>query len=155
MADQNKYVPEVHDDYVTCPRPNCRERNAPPDSDEFYPRCWNCNEHLDIQPVHTGDEVILDIDDIHSNGAGVGHTDDGFVVLIDGILPEKRVKARVTNVKQNFAWGEVVEVIADEIPEEDESEDEATDSDVESEESEYDDEPEREALGRRDDWWGR
>lgn len=144
MAKDNQYDSEIHEEPVVCPRPNCREQNAPPEADEFYPRCWSCNEHLDIQPVSAGDEVVLDIDDIHGNGAGVGHTEDGFVVLIDGVLPEKQVKAEVTKVKQSFAWGEVIEVLADEIPEDED------DTDDENEP-----EDDTEALGRRGDWWGR
>lgn len=143
--ESNRYDKDEHDDFITCPRPSCRNRNAPPESDDFEPNCWNCGEHLGHQPVEVDEEYKLDIVDIHGSGAGVGHTDDGFVILVDGVLPEKQIMARVTNVKENYAWGELVNVIADEIPEEDESEPETEETDS-SEEGEE--------LGSRENWWG-
>lgn len=155
MANEaNKYDRDKHDDYVICPRTSCQSRNAPPESDDFEPRCWNCNEYLNIQPVNAGDTVTLDITDIHESGAGVGHTDDGFVVLVDGVLPEKRIQAEIKRVHENHAKGELVETVADEIPEETDETDEETDEEsvdeYEDDEEEYDDE----RLGSREDWWG-
>jgi len=144
--DGNKYDPEVHDEFIKCPRPSCRSRNAPPESDEFHPSCWNCGEHLGHQPVDTGSQYTIDVTDIHGSGAGVGHTDDGFVILVDGVLPEKRIVAEVTNVKENFAWGELVEVVEDKIPDEEASE--------ESSSEDEDEDDERTRLGAREDWWG-
>lgn len=146
----NKYDRDKHEDYLACPRTSCQSRNAPPNSEDFQPSCWNCGEHLGYQPVSTGEEYTIDVTDIHGSGAGVGHTDDGFVILVDGVLPEKRVVARVGNVKENYAWGELIEVVADEIPDEEEP------TDVEDDESEESDEEEEdgERLGSREDWWG-
>lgn len=156
QKDGNKYDRDTHDDYLLCPRPSCRSRNAPPESEEFQPNCWNCGEHLGHQPVSAGDEYTIDVTDIHGSGAGVGHTEEGFVILVDGVLPEKRIVARVENVKENYAWGELVEVVADEIPDEDDEElaepEDGDDAETESDEEEDEDEGER--LGSRENWWG-
>jgi len=49
-----------------------------------------CNDYnmpisdLKQQPVKPGEEVVVEVDDIHESGAGVGRTDDGFIVMVDG-----------------------------------------------------------------------
>lgn len=148
-TNANKYDSDKHEDFVQCPR--CQAQNAPPESEEFDPTCWECSRHLNIQPVSTGDEVVVDVDDLHERGAGVGHTENGFVVLVESVLPEKRVKAHVTKVRENYAEGELVEVISDEIPDGEVDEGmESVEEDDEGEESDVDEE----RLGARGDWWG-
>ena len=137
----NKYDPEKHDEYISCPRSNCLTRNAPPDSEDFRPDCWKCSQNLGIQSVSVGDEFIIEITDIHQTGAGVGHTDDGFVILVEGVLPEKRIKVRVTNVKDTFAWGEHIETVDTDTP-----------SDEDKTGEEEDDDTVR--LGSRENHWG-
>lgn len=44
---------------------------------------------LKQQPVQPGEEIVVEVDDIHESGAGVGRTDDGFIVLVDGLLPRR------------------------------------------------------------------
>lgn len=138
----NQYNRSVHDEYVTCPNPRCREFNAPEDSDEFKPRCWKCNTHLNGTPVAYNDELELEIIDIHSNGCGLGRTEDGFIILIDGVLPPARVLARITKVRDNFAYAEELERLELE-PDEDETEEEAA----------VEEKPSR-PLGSRDNFWG-
>lgn len=133
----NKYDPDEHETFLKCPRSNCSAQNAPPESEEFKPNCWKCNENLGIQPVDVGEEVELEIFDIHSSGAGLGRTEDGFIVLVDGVLPEKTIKARITRVNRTTADAELVEVISEEI--ESDNEDEEEDD---------------ERIGRRDNFWG-
>lgn len=136
MAD-NKYNKQKHDSYITCPRERCGVRNAPKESDDFRAECWKCNTYLNVQPVQAGDEVVVTIDDIHQSGAGVGKTEHGFVVLVEGVLPTKRATVRIDRVKKKSAWAEkVIEV--EEIDEEEIEEDD-------------DDSP---ALGARDNYWG-
>lgn len=141
----NKYDPEKHNEFVSCPRSNCRSRNAPPDSDEFRPDCWKCGQNLGIQSVAVGDEYTIDITDIHQTGAGVGHTEDGFVILVEGVLPEKRIRVRVTNVKDTFAWGEQIETVSDDLT------DETEESETDSTDDEDDDSV---RLGSRKNHWG-
>jgi predicted RNA-binding protein with TRAM domain len=110
-----------------------------------------CN-HYDVpisdlkrQPVKVGEEVVVDVVDIHESGAGVGHTEDGFVVFIDGLLPEARARVEITNVKSNHARADVLE----RLPLEDSGESE------EAEEEDTGKVEEREPqLGSREDFWG-
>lgn len=136
-----KYDQNKHDDEpIICPRDKCRRRNAPMDSDDFSPRCWDCNTFLNVTPVETGDNLVVEVEDIHENGSGVGKTDDGYVVLVPGVLPPETVKVEVTNVYPNYSKGELVEKVEKEDEEQTEEEDE-----------EDDDEP---SLGSRDNFFG-
>lgn len=109
-------------------------------------------EDLKTAPVVPGQEVVVDVTDLHESGAGVGHTDDGFVVLVDGVLPEVRAKVKVETVKSNFARGELVE----KLPDEPEDDPEEVDVDEEEAEPVEDGEEEEDAprLGSRDNFWG-
>lgn len=137
----NQYNSEKHDKPLVCPRSNCNARNAPQDSEEFRPNCWKCSEYLGVQEAEVGDVYTVDVTDIHESGAGVGHTESGFVLLINGVLPEKKVKARVTQVQQSFAWAEEVETVAESLEDE--------------EDEETEDEEDTVNLGSREDHWGR
>ncbi len=105
---------------------------------------------LKQQPVRPGEEVVVDITDIHESGAGVGRTEDGFIVLVDGVLPDARAKVRIDRVKSNHAKSKVV---VERLPMEDEE-------DSDPEESGYQGRNDRrdrrgEALGSRDNFWGK
>lgn len=114
-----------------------------------------CNEYdmpisdLKQQPVKPGEEVTVEVDDIHESGAGVGRTDDGFIVMVDGLLPPARAVVRIDRVKQNHAKANrVVERLPDE-PEDGEGD--------AGDEPEMDDGTEAkrgERLGSRDNFWG-
>ena len=134
---------------------------------------------LKQQPVTPGEEVVVEVTDIHESGAGVGRTEDGFIVMVDGLLPEARAKVRIIRVHSNHATGEEVERLPLD-PEEEETEDgdEAeAETDGESEDGEADadadadtdadedaeeeaEKPQRsrrarrERLGSRDNFWG-
>ena len=119
-------------------------------------------EELKTAPVVPGEEVVVDITDLHESGSGIGHTEDGFVVMVDGLLPEARARVKVTTVKPNYARGEV----AERLPMEDEADgdEDATEGDTDTESADGDDEdettdtdsgPERPPeLGSRDNFWG-
>ncbi|MDY6818632.1 MAG: TRAM domain-containing protein [Halobacteriales archaeon] len=117
---------------------------------------------LKQQPVKAGEVVEVDVTDIHESGAGVGHTDDGFVVFIDGVLPPARSKVEITNVKSNHARGRELERLPDEPEEEptaDDAEEDPTDVEAETtdedEDGDADDEGKPEPqLGSRDNFWG-
>ena len=64
---------------------------------------------LKQQPVKPGEEIVVEVTDIHESGAGVGRTEDGFIVMIDGILPDARARVRITRVMSNHARAEEVE----------------------------------------------
>ncbi|QLD90554.1 TRAM domain-containing protein [Natronomonas salina] len=116
---------------------------------------------LKQQPVQIGEEVVVDVEDIHESGAGVGRTEDGFIVMVDGVLPEARAKVRITEVRSNHARADEVERLPMDEDEEEEDDDadeaEAGDED-ESEESDKKSQRERaldrERLGSRENFWG-
>ena len=101
---------------------------------------------LKQQPVKIGEEVIVTVTDIHESGAGVGHTEDGFVIFVDGVLPDARSLVKITSLKANHARAEEIERLP--LIEEDE-------------ESTSPEEPpgkpfrtSRPNLGSREDFWG-
>ena len=108
---------------------------------------------LKQQPVKPGEEVVVDVTDIHESGAGVGRTEDGFIVMVDGLLPECRAKVRIDRVKSNHATAvKVIEKL--DLPDEEEGID-AEEADVtDEEESESPRRAARERLGSRDNFWG-
>ncbi|KAB7512573.1 TRAM domain-containing protein [Halosegnis rubeus] len=111
---------------------------------------------LKQQPVEPGEEVVITVDDIHESGAGVGRTEDGFIVMVDGILPEARSRVKITKVLDNFARGEELERL--ELEEDDEEDgDDGEDVDASDEDKEKDEtggRTQRERLGSREDFWG-
>ena len=111
---------------------------------------------LKAQPVKPGEEIVVEVDDIHESGAGVGRTDDGFIVLIDGLLPEARAVVRIDRVKSNHATAKKV---VERLPlDEEEGEDADGDADAADEDDRGSDGrggPDRStALGSRDNFWG-
>ena len=110
-------------------------------------------KELKAQPVKVGEEVIVEVDDIHESGAGVGHTEDGFVVFVDGILPPARANVKITHVKSNHARADEVERLEME-PDEDEEAGEEAEAGEEGEADEEDSGPRRPQLGSRDNFWG-
>jgi predicted RNA-binding protein with TRAM domain len=116
---------------------------------------------LKTQPVKVKEEVVVDVTDIHESGAGVGRTDDGFIVMVDGVLPDARARVEITEVHSNHARAEEIERLPmDEDEEADEEKREETDVEAATTDEEADDEddgrsgPDRERLGSRDNFWG-
>ncbi len=123
---------------------------------------------LKQQPVKPGEEVVVDVTDIHRSGSGVGRTDDGFIVLVDGVLPDARARVKITKVRSNHAIADELERIPmdeDEDEDDDESEGDGADGDDGENGGTNGDEAEaggkggrrrsrRERLGSRDNFWG-
>jgi predicted RNA-binding protein with TRAM domain len=104
---------------------------------------------LKSQPVKPGEEIVIEVSDIHESGAGVGRTEDGFIVLVDGVLPDARARVKVTTVHSNHARADELERLP--MADEDGA---ATDEDAERE-NEDDERPlHRQRLGSRDNFWG-
>jgi len=113
-------------------------------------------EDLKSQPVQPGQEVVVTVEDIHESGAGVGRTEDGFIIMVDGVLPPARAKVKITKVRSNHARADELERLPDDPDEEDEEADSDADSDAEEADDEADEEDgdDRERLGSRDNFWG-
>ena len=117
---------------------------------------------LKQQPVKIGEEVVVDVEDIHESGAGVGRTEDGFIVMVDGVLPEARARVKITEVRSNHARADELERLP--MDDEDDEDSEVADADGEADEAdEADDEAksdrekalDRERLGSRENFWGK
>ena len=109
---------------------------------------------LKSQPVQIGEELIVDVTDIHESGAGVGRTDDGFIVFVDGVLPDARARVKVTQVRSNHARADELE----RLPMDDEGDvDDTMDGETDDGDDENggDDGPKRrQRLGSRENFWG-
>ena len=54
--------------------------------------------------MEKGQTVELKIEDMSAEGQGIGKTDEGFVVFVDGAVVGDRVKATLTKVKKNYSF---------------------------------------------------
>ncbi|MCQ4332933.1 TRAM domain-containing protein [Natronomonas sp. F2-12] len=117
---------------------------------------------LKRQPVKIGEEVVVDVEDIHESGAGVGRTEDGFIVMVDGVLPEARARVEITEVRSNHARADEIERLPMEDDEGEEADetaeaDEGEEADGTAETDERNDREralDRERLGSRENFWG-
>ena len=111
-------------------------------------------QDLKTQPVKPGEEVIVDVEDIHESGAGVGRTEDGFIVMVDGVLPEARARVEITRVYSNHARAEELERLPLDPDGDGEADDGSEDAEADDEREEEPDRPYRERLGSRENFWG-
>ncbi|WP_299335936.1 TRAM domain-containing protein [Haloplanus sp.] len=109
---------------------------------------------LKQQPVKPGEELVVEVTDIHESGAGVGRTEDGFIVLVDGTLPPARARVRVDRVKSNHATAAEVERLQDEEDGDDTEGGVEPDDDNADADASADDSGRPEQLGSRDNFWG-
>ena len=115
---------------------------------------------LKTQPVKPGEEIVVEVTDIHESGAGVGRTEDGFIVMVDGVLPEARARVKVTNVHSNHARADEIERLPmdEDLDDGDGAELGYDDPDgADADEDEDDDSGrrvDRERLGSRENFWG-
>ena len=117
---------------------------------------------LKSQPVTIGEELVVTVEDMHESGAGVGRTEDGFIVFVDGVLPDARSRVKITKVRSNHARADELERLpmdeeGDEMAgsEVDESEDDGTGGDGADEADETGGRPKRrQRLGSRENFWG-
>jgi len=117
--------------------------------------CNHYNQPIDdlkSQPIKPGEEIVVDVEDIHESGAGVGRTEDGFIVMVDGVLPPARARVKVTKVRSNHARADEIERL--ERDDEDDDEQAAESEDGEEGSDEKEDEDENQRLGSRDNFWG-
>ena len=110
-------------------------------------------EDLKSQPVKPGQDIVVEVEDIHESGAGVGRTDDGFIVLVDGVLPPARARVEITQVRSNHARAEELERLPDD-PDADADESDADGGDADESDASEDEEEREPRLGSRDNFWG-
>lgn len=119
-------------------------------------------EDLKTAPVVPGEEVVVEVTDLHESGAGVGHhAETGFVIMVDGVLPDAWVKAEVSNVKSNYARADLIEKLDGKPGEVEEADDEGDEEGTDADEEEEDESEKRKSkeerhphLGSRENFWG-
>jgi predicted RNA-binding protein with TRAM domain len=60
-------------------------------------------------PVEVGELRYVEIEDIGKQGDGIARVERGYVIIVPGAEVGERVKVEVTEVKSNFAVGEIIE----------------------------------------------
>ncbi|WP_224447526.1 TRAM domain-containing protein [Haloprofundus salilacus] len=60
-------------------------------------------------PVEIGELRYVEIEDIGKQGDGIARVERGYVIIVPDADVGERVKIEITEVKSNFAVGEVIE----------------------------------------------
>lgn len=60
-------------------------------------------------PVEHGELRYVEIEDIGKQGDGIARVERGYVIIVPDADVGERVKVEITEVKSNFAVGEIVE----------------------------------------------
>ena len=60
-------------------------------------------------PVEAGEVRYVEIEDLGKQGDGIARVERGYVIIVPGADVGERVKVEITEVKSNFAVGEVIE----------------------------------------------
>jgi len=60
-------------------------------------------------PVESGEIRYVEIEDLGKQGDGIARVERGYVIIVPGAEVGERVKIEISEVKSNFAVGEVIE----------------------------------------------
>jgi predicted RNA-binding protein with TRAM domain len=60
-------------------------------------------------PVEPGEVRYVEIEDLGKQGDGIARVERGYVIIVHGSDVGERVKREVSEVKSNFAVGEIIE----------------------------------------------
>ncbi|MFQ3285863.1 MAG: putative RNA-binding protein with TRAM domain [Natronomonas sp.] len=60
-------------------------------------------------PVEPGEIRYVEIEDLGKQGDGIARVERGYVIIVPGAEVGERVKIEISEVKSNFAVGEVIE----------------------------------------------
>ncbi|MFB6202215.1 MAG: TRAM domain-containing protein [Halorhabdus sp.] len=60
-------------------------------------------------PVENGEIRYVEIEDIGKQGDGIARVERGYVIIVPGADVGDRVKVEISEVKSNFAVGEIIE----------------------------------------------
>lgn len=60
-------------------------------------------------PVESGEIRYVEIEDLGKQGDGIARVERGYVIIVPDAEVGERVKIEVTEVKSNFAVGEIIE----------------------------------------------
>lgn len=134
-----KFLESKHESFVKCK--SCHAKNAPAGSRDFEKYCYNCGVELDTEaPVDVGDRMEIFVNDMNREGDGVGRTEEGFVIFVEGVVPEEVVEVEVNSINDSSASADLI------------SRD--TDKKVEDFRDEKNEEDKNEKSTKRRDFWG-
>jgi len=60
-------------------------------------------------PVEEGEIRYVEVEDLGKQGDGIARVERGYVIIVPGAEVGERVKVEITEVKSNFAVGEILE----------------------------------------------
>ena len=60
-------------------------------------------------PVEAGEIRYVEIEDIGKQGDGIARVERGYVIIVPGAEIGERVKVEISEVKSNFAVGEIID----------------------------------------------
>ncbi|WP_049971264.1 TRAM domain-containing protein [Haladaptatus cibarius] len=60
-------------------------------------------------PVEGGEIRYVEVEDIGKQGDGIARVERGYVIIVPGAEIGERVKVEITEVKSNFAVGEIID----------------------------------------------
>jgi len=63
-------------------------------------------------PVDEGEQRTVEIEDIGDQGDGITRVERGFVVIVPDTKQSERVTIKITDVRENVAFAEVVERVS-------------------------------------------
>jgi predicted RNA-binding protein with TRAM domain len=66
------------------------------------------NTELDQPPVDEGEIREVEIEDIGEKGDGIARIPPGYVVFVENTSPGDRVRIKITEARDNFAFADVV-----------------------------------------------
>ena len=70
-------------------------------------------------PVEVGEIRYVEVEDIGKQGDGIARVERGYVIIVPGAEVGDRVKIEITEVKSNFAVGEIIDDAVDVDPDTD------------------------------------
>ena len=62
--------------------------------------------------VGKGDEIVVDVDELSSEGKGVSRIEGGFVVFSSGVLPGDKALVKITKKKSAYAEAQLVNLLS-------------------------------------------
>jgi len=84
-------------------------RSAPESAEPNEPSTTGHTAGEPQPPVEAGELRYVEIEDIGKQGDGIARVERGYVIIVPGADIGERVKIEVSEVKSNFAVGEIIE----------------------------------------------
>lgn len=67
------------------------------------------NQTVPEPPVEEGERRVVEIEDVGEQGDGIARVERGYVIIVPDTEPDERVEIEVGNVRENVAFGDVIE----------------------------------------------